>query len=131
MIKTVKAIARRNNGEILLVKHRKSKMWSLPGGRIKNGELEIEALHRELEREEVPGLRIVEAAKYHGKLPKQCRHIGVYSVRVEERVPVSAGAEISDVIWAGNYRIYSLTKSTEKLLEYLSKVGYMNPRVDL
>lgn len=49
--KGVRAVLTNEKGEVLLVKHKYTDGWYLPGGKVKKKESDIDALHRELGEE--------------------------------------------------------------------------------
>ncbi|MEK6947945.1 MAG: NUDIX domain-containing protein [Nanoarchaeota archaeon] len=114
------------DGNILILL--KKETWILPGGKIEDGESDIECLCREL-GEELPDTNFTVGVFYKsfsGITPNTRREIttNVYFVKVEGEVK-DAAAEIKERKWVNNTNNYPLADLTRMITDSLKKDGYL------
>jgi len=116
------------DGKFLLVKKRTS--WILPGGKIENGESDLECLSREV-GEELSGTKIkneVFYEKFEGKTPNRgdVLRAMVYIADVDGVLyGIREGDSIRDSEWVRDFSKYNLSEITSKVIDSLKSDGYL------
>jgi 8-oxo-dGTP diphosphatase len=126
-MKSSKLIATRR-ARLLLVRRRKDKMWTLPGGKRKKPRESAKAcLRREL-REELPGLR-VRQTKLLGKIKKGRRrkraandHAIFTARKVTGKLVIGDKGEIDRVQWVNPARVRLTRTARQVCHNYLGEV---------
>ncbi len=115
-----------DNGKILLVRKRQS--WILPGGKPEPNESDIECVCREVS-EELSGTQL-DNIRYYGDFEGRTPHKGdilnvkVYFANIKGRLCQPA-AEIAEYNWIENTKQYNLSDITSKIVDSLTKDGYL------
>jgi len=114
------------DGRILLV--RKKQSWILPGGKPNPNESDLDCLCREV-REELSGTEL-EKFRYYGEFQgitphkKDVLNVKVYFAGIKGELH-QAAAEIIEYDWVNNKRRYNLSDITSKIVDSLTKDGYL------
>lgn len=112
--------------KILLVRKRQS--WILPGGKPEPGESDIECLCREVS-EELSGTQL-DNIRYYADFEGKTPHTGdilrakVYFADIKGKLCQPA-AEIAEYNWIENPSQYNLSDITSKIVDSLTKDGYL------
>ena len=112
--------------KILLVRKRQS--WILPGGKPEPDESDIECLCREVS-EELPGTQL-DNIRYYGDFEGRTPHTRdilrakVYFADIKGKLCQPA-AEIAEYNWIENPSQYNLSDITSKIVDSLTKDGYL------
>ncbi len=121
------AVVIRENS-LLIVKKRNS--WILPGGKIEEGESDLECLSREV-GEELSGTKICNEI-FYGEFEGRTPHRGdilksrVYFAGIDGPLrDVYERDSISEVRWVENFERYNLSKITSKIVDSLKKDRYL------
>jgi ADP-ribose pyrophosphatase YjhB (NUDIX family) len=120
MMKSSKLIAVRR-GRVLLVRRRKDKTWTLPGGRRKKtGESAKACLRREL-GEELPRLRVRKAARWRklgrGRAKNRARNHAIFTAaKVGGQLLIGDEREIDRVKWLKPSRV-RLSRTTRLICQ--------------
>ena len=115
-----------DNGKILLVRKRQS--WILPGGKPEPSESDIECLCREVS-EELSGTQL-NNIRYYGEFEGVTPHKGnilkakVYFANIKGKLYPSS-AEIVAYEWVNDISRYNLSEITSKIVDSLTKDGYI------
>lgn len=95
-----------------------SGLWSLPGGRVEQGERLADALRREVEEETGLRVRVGEVAGVFEILSERHYVVIDHFVVVEGTADVRAGSDASDARWVPLHEIENL-ECTPRLVETL------------
>jgi ADP-ribose pyrophosphatase YjhB (NUDIX family) len=115
----VKAVIIQNNC-LLLVHEKDSSNWSLPGGRLKNGEGLIKCLCREA-GEEMGGVSLKDI-RHYGDFSDEDRYVRVCLAEISEGYPHPTN-EISRIIWTSRLREYKMSDLTREIIDSLVQDG--------
>ena len=123
MEKVVNIIVVMNENYLLLSKVREGDFWTLPGGRVKRGESEKEAVLRETE-EELPNIKILELIPYKdfkGITPHSKVEVVVSTFFADVKGSTEPGAELTGTALCliGALGDLNLTDITKDILESL------------
>ena len=126
----VTLVARNTPDFMLLALDREGEHYSLPGGKAKEGETFIQALHRELE-EEFPGLEVANLEfyrRFNGITPNSKREVVVHVFFGDVHGSSKPSAEVTGSIWASALARKSLTLTdiTRQIIESLKQDGYLH-----
>lgn len=119
------------NKKILLV--RKERIWILPGGKIESRDKgsNINCLHREIEKEELPEIKLMNIWYYknfQGKTPhkKEMLEVKVYFSEIQGN-EMETGEEILESEWIGKRDIskYNVSDITKEIISSLKKDNYL------
>lgn len=95
------ALLARNDGKILVLQRKNSKLWSLPGGRLESGETDwLDALKREIKEE--TGIEISSADPYRVNIVEdawQTKYCVYFKARLELVPDVKMTEEHIDLLW--------------------------------
>ena len=112
--------------QLLLV--RKKDIWILPGGKLKDGETDLECLIREI-KEELSGTQICNARQYmevKGTSPHKGDAVKAVAYFVDLKGELySPSAEICESKFFGDTNGYKISNITSIILEYLIYDGYL------
>src|SRR3989344_5698459 len=109
---------------------RKNLTWILPGGKPKNGEIDLECLCREID-EELSGTKIKDIYFYRsfeGKTPHKgdILKARVYFATIDGQLyAVRDGDSISEVTWADDFSKYDLSEITQRIVISLQQDRYI------
>ena len=96
------AIIRNNNGAILILRHKRSDKWLLPGGRINKGENWLKGLKREIKEETgmnftIGGILDVDSFSD----PKGFHYLVTFICHTDDK-DVNLGNEHNEYVWINN-----------------------------
>ncbi len=101
-MKTVVSAIILREGKLLIVKDKEKEFWTLPGGKVEEGESFLEALEREI-KEELPFLTITDIKIYRevlGTTPHSKEKVRVITFLAEGSGSIHLGAEVTGSKWA-------------------------------
>jgi 8-oxo-dGTP pyrophosphatase MutT (NUDIX family) len=109
-------------GAVLLVRHRYSRGWELPGGGVEVGESALEALLREVVEE--TGVQCISPrilGVYHNRSVSERDHVALYMVEDWSELELFAGPslEIAEVDW---FKLDALPSDTTRCARYGCKL---------
>ena len=128
MMKKAVCAAIIQNKSILLVEE--DGIFKFPGGAREPGESELECLTREIEQEELPGIKLISPKMYgrfeglsvKQRIPFQ---LTVYIAEINGTLNPPPEDELNAVAWIKDTTNYNLYDITRKIVDSLKKDGYM------
>ncbi|MFB9566818.1 NUDIX hydrolase [Saccharopolyspora hordei] len=129
VIRCVGAVIHDSHGRLLLVKRAHEPgagKWSLPGGRVEQGETDRSAVHREVREETGLSVTVGElVGRVLRPAPKGTYEIHDYACRTDQQT-LSPGDDAADAIWADSATFATLDEGgalTEGLADCLRSWG--------
>ena len=128
MEQVVNAIVIQKN-RLLVTKIREGDWWTLPGGRVEEGESKETAMRRE-SREELPNitiLKLIPYKKFRGITPHSKVEITVNTFFADVKGSIEPGAELTGTEWADTTLLEKLniTAITKNIVKSLKNEGYL------
>ena len=111
-------------GKVLLVR---KNVWTFPGGKLENGESNLECLSRET-TEELPDLSLSNIQFYKtvtGQTPTSKKLIRVNFFLADAIGEITVGSEIKESIWTDSPNELNLSETTRYIIGFLQQDGYL------
>jgi len=114
---------------LLVTRIREGDWWTLPGGRVEEGESKEIAMRRESE-EELPNITILKIVPYKeflGITPHSKVEITVHTFFADIKGPIEPGAELTGSKWADSILLKKLNLTTiaKDIVKSLKDDGYL------
>ena len=114
---------------LLVTRIREGDWWTLPGGRVEEGESKEIAIRRE-SREELPNITILKPVPYKeflGITPHSKVEITVNTFFADVKGSIEPGAELTGSKWADSILLekLNLTTITKNIIKSLKNDGYL------